>query len=74
MQKEAPSLPQDWGSSGYKAFLEREQLPVLNGLAVDDLAQVEVGPWPRLEASNVEGLPTSFDLRYRACYHTGGET
>ena len=50
MQKEAPSLPQDWGSSGYKAFLEREQLPVLNGLAVDDLAQVEVGPWPRLDA------------------------
>jgi len=31
-------------------------------------------PWPSLGASNVEGLPTSFDLRYRACYHIGGET
>jgi len=26
------------------------------------------------ESSTVESLPTSFDTRYRACYHNGGAT
>ncbi len=53
MQKETLSLPEHWGSTGYKAFLEREHLPVVGGLAVDDLATVDVVPWSRLDARGV---------------------
>src|SRR2546426_11005898 len=34
----------------YRRFLEREQLPLLSGLAVGDLKRVEVKPWPRMDA------------------------
>jgi mannose-6-phosphate isomerase-like protein (cupin superfamily) len=50
MEKMALRMPEEWGRTGYKAFLESEGLPVIEGFAVDDLAKVEVVPWPRLEA------------------------
>jgi len=50
MDKQAVPLPQEWGRTAYRRFLEREGLPVLTGLAVDDLRRVEVVPWPRLDA------------------------
>ena len=49
-EKEAIPLPQEWNRTAYRRFLEREGLPLLSGLAVDDLARVEVAPWPRVEA------------------------
>ncbi len=50
MEKHAVPLPKEWGRTAYRDFLERERLPLITGLAVDDLKQVEVVPWPRLEA------------------------
>lgn len=50
MEKQPVPLPQEWGRTAYRNFLERERLPLLTGLAVDDLKQVEVAPWQRLEA------------------------
>jgi mannose-6-phosphate isomerase-like protein (cupin superfamily) len=50
MASETRTLPDDWGRTGYSAFLEAEGLPVVRGLAVSDLAAVEVAPWPRLAA------------------------
>jgi mannose-6-phosphate isomerase-like protein (cupin superfamily) len=50
MDKQAVPLPSEWGRTAYRQFLEREQLPLITGLAVDDLKQIEVAPWPRLDA------------------------
>ena len=33
----------------YRAFQEKEGIPVVTGFAVDDLRTVEVKPWARLE-------------------------
>ena len=49
-EKQAISLPQEWGRTAYRRFLDGEGLPLLSGLAVDDLRHVDVAPWPRLEA------------------------
>ncbi|MDR7481109.1 MAG: cupin domain-containing protein [Armatimonadota bacterium] len=43
-------LPDDWGQMAYRRFLEAEGIPLVTGLAVDDLHAVEVAPWPRLDA------------------------
>src|SRR2546428_6271108 len=50
MEKPAVPLPEEWGRMAYRRFLEREQLPLLSGLAVGDLKRVEVKPWPRMDA------------------------
>jgi len=50
MEKTVQRMPEEWGRTGYKAFLESEQLPVIDGFAVDDLATVEVVSWPRMGA------------------------
>lgn len=50
MSQETLPLPEEWERTAYRIFLEREHLPVITGLAVDELAAVEVAPWPRLEA------------------------
>ena len=50
MEKTPVRLPEDWGQTAYRRFLDAEGLPVVSGLAVDDLKGVEVAPWPRLEA------------------------
>src|SRR2546426_3247015 len=50
MEPPAVPLPEEWGRMAYRRFLEREQLPLLSGLAVGDLKRVEVRPWPRMDA------------------------
>src|SRR2546427_9257175 len=50
METPAVPLPEEWGRMAYRRFLEREQLPLLSGLAVGDLKRVEVRPWPRMDA------------------------
>jgi len=50
MERPAVPLPGEWGSTAYRRFLEGEGLPVISGLAVDDLTRVKVAPWPRLAA------------------------
>src|SRR5437899_3119313 len=50
METQAVPLRQEWGRSAYRSFLEREGLPLISGLAVDDLKRVEVASWPRLDA------------------------
>ena len=50
MERPAVPLPKEWGSTAYRSFLDDEGLPVIPGLAVDDLTKVEVAPWPRLDA------------------------
>src|SRR5437773_898521 len=50
METQAVPLPQEWGRSAYRSFLQREGLPLIGGLAVDDLKRVEVAYWPRLDA------------------------
>lgn len=50
MERQALPLPQTWGQTAYRRFLNAEQLPVVSGLAVEDLETVEVAPWPRLDA------------------------
>src|SRR2546426_9616161 len=50
MEKPAVPLPEGGARMAYRRFLEREQLPLLSGLAVGDLKRVEVKPWPRMDA------------------------
>src|SRR5207253_9532257 len=50
METQAVPLPQEWGRSAYRSFLQREGLPLIGGRAVDDLKRVEVASWPRLDA------------------------
>ncbi len=50
MDKQIIPLPETWGRTAYRQFLESERLPLVTGLAVDDLMTVELAPWPRLEA------------------------
>src|SRR5205809_8080204 len=50
METQAVPLPQEWGRSAYRSFLQREGLPLIGGLAADDLKRVEVASWPRLDA------------------------
>jgi len=50
MERNAARLPEDWGQTAYRRFLETEQLPTVTGLAVEDLNTVQVAPWPRLDA------------------------
>ncbi len=50
MSREVKPLPQGWGRTAYSEFLAREGIPVVTGLAVPDLLEVETAPWPRLEA------------------------
>ncbi len=50
MEKTPLRMPPEWGRTGYRAFLETERIPVIEGIAVEDLATVEVAPWSRLEA------------------------
>ncbi|MGH2348858.1 MAG: cupin domain-containing protein, partial [bacterium] len=49
-EKHPIRLPEDWGRTAFRRFLESEQIPVVTGLAVDDLKTVEVAPWTRLDA------------------------
>ncbi|HEY3246764.1 MAG TPA: hypothetical protein VGK88_00555, partial [bacterium] len=48
--KQPTRLPEEWGRTAFRRFLESEQIPVVTGLAVDDLKTVDVVPWPRLDA------------------------
>jgi mannose-6-phosphate isomerase-like protein (cupin superfamily) len=50
MDKQAVPLPAEWGRTAYSRFVEQERLPLITGLAVDDLSQVAVAPWARLDA------------------------
>lgn len=50
MDKQAVPLPQDWGRTAYSRFLEAEGIPVITGLAVEDLKRVELAPWARTAA------------------------
>jgi mannose-6-phosphate isomerase-like protein (cupin superfamily) len=50
MEKQAVRLPEEWSRTAFRRFLESEQIPVIAGLAVDDLRSVEVIPWPRMDA------------------------
>lgn len=50
MQKEPAPLPKEWGRTAFSQFLQQEGLPVVTGLAVPDLHEVETAPWPRLDA------------------------
>lgn len=50
MEKQPVRLPEEWSRTAFRRFLESEQIPVISGLAVDDLKTVEVVPWPRMEA------------------------
>lgn len=50
MDKQIIPLPETWGRTAHRQFLESERLPLVTGLAVDDLMTVELAPWPRLEA------------------------
>ncbi len=49
MEKQVVPLPEAWGRTAYRQFLETEGLPVVTGLAVDDLRNLEVAPWARLD-------------------------
>ncbi len=53
MEKTTLRVPEEWGRTAYRRFLESERLPVVSGLAVGDLNEVEVIPWPRLDARGV---------------------
>jgi mannose-6-phosphate isomerase-like protein (cupin superfamily) len=48
--KQPARLPEEWGRTAFRRFLESEQIPVVTGLAVDDLKTIEVAPWSRLDA------------------------
>ncbi len=42
--------PSYWGRGAYELFLEAEGIPVLTGVAVDDLRTAPVSKWPRIDA------------------------
>lgn len=48
--KQPARLPEEWSRTAFRRFLESEQIPVVTGLAVDDLKTVDVVPWTRLDA------------------------
>ena len=50
MERSLAPLPNDWGRTAFSEFLQREGLPVVTGLAVPDLKEVQTAPWPRLDA------------------------
>ena len=50
MEKQPVRLPESWGRTAFRRFLESEQIPILTGFAVDDLKTVDVVPWPRMDA------------------------
>jgi mannose-6-phosphate isomerase-like protein (cupin superfamily) len=49
-EKEPLPLPKEWGRTAFSQFLQQEGLPVVTGLAVPDLHEVETAPWARMEA------------------------
>lgn len=49
MDKQIVPLPKTWGQTAYRQFVETEGIPIVTGLAVDDLRAVEVAPWARLD-------------------------
>lgn len=49
-QREPLPLPKEWGRTAFSQFLQQEGLPVVTGLAVPDLHEVETAPWARLDA------------------------
>jgi mannose-6-phosphate isomerase-like protein (cupin superfamily) len=50
MDQQPVRMPGEWGQSAFERFLREEDLPVVNGLAVPSLHDIEVAPWGRLDA------------------------